>query len=100
MGMSTSSLIWQLISEQFFITFTAIVIGAAVGEISARLFVPLIQISYSAAEQVIPLMVVTDPRDYINLYTVIGIMIFISLLILGIYISRIKIAQVLRLGED
>jgi len=100
MGMSASSLVGQLISEQFFITFVAIAIGIGVGEISARLFVPLIQVSFTAADQVIPLMVVTDTRDYMNLYIVVGGMISLSLIILGIYVSRIKVAQVLRLGED
>ena len=100
MGMSMRSLIGLLINEQFFITFTAILIGAFVGEVSAGLFVPLIQMSYSAAEQVIPLMIVTEIRDYMNLYSVIGVMIAVSLVILAGYISKIKIAQALKLGED
>ena len=100
MGMSMRNLIGLLINEQFYITFTSIALGALVGEISARLFVPLIQISYTAADQVIPLMVVNEIRDYGNLYTVIGIMIVLCLIVLAAYISRIKIAQALKLGED
>ena len=61
---------------------------------------PLIQISYTAADQVIPLMIVTEARDYANLYAVVGIMITLCLVILAGYISRIKIAQALKLGED
>jgi len=100
MGMSMRSLIGLLINEQFFITFTAIALGALVGEISSRLFVPLIQMSYSAADQAIPLMIVTEAQDYRNLYTVVGTMIVICLIVLGGYISKIKIAQALKLGED
>ena len=100
MGMSMRSLIGLLVNEQFFITFTAIALGALVGEVSSRLFVPLIQLSYSAADQVIPLMIVTEARDYVNLYTVVGTMIVICLVVLGVYISKIKIAQALKLGED
>jgi len=100
MGMSMSNLIGLLVNEQIFITFTAILLGALVGEISARLFVPLIQISYTAADQVIPLMIVTEARDYLNLYTVVGIMVVICLGVLAWYISKIKIAQALKLGED
>jgi len=100
MGMSMRNLIGLLINEQFYITFTSIVLGALVGEISARLFVPLIQISYSAADQVIPLRVVNEIRDYGNLYSVVGFMIIICLVVLTAYISRIKIAQALKLGED
>ena len=100
MGMSMRSLIGLLVSEQIFITFTAILLGAVVGEISARLFIPLIQMSYTAADQVIPLMVVTEVRDYVNLYSVVGFMIVVCLAVLGWYISKIKIAHALKLGED
>jgi len=100
MGMSMRSLLGLLVNEQFFITFTAIGLGALVGEISSRLFVPLIQMSYSAADQAIPLMIVTEAQDYRNLYVVVGSMIFICLIVLGAYISKIKIAQALKLGED
>ena len=100
MGMSMKSLIELLVNEQMFITLTAILLGALVGEITARLFVPLIQISYSAADQVIPLIIGTDLQDYANLYTVVGVMISICLIVLAIYVSKIKIAQALKLGED
>lgn len=100
MGMSMGRVLALLVNEQLFITFSAVIIGAVVGEITAYLFVPLIQLSYTAAEQVIPLMVVTDARDYRNIYMVIGIMVAVSLLILGAYITRIKIDQALKLGED
>jgi putative ABC transport system permease protein len=45
-------------------------------------------------------MIVTEAQDYRNLYSVVGIMIVICLIILGGYISKIKIAQALKLGED
>jgi putative ABC transport system permease protein len=100
MGMTMGNIVSLLINEQLFITFTAIGIGALVGEVSSRLFVPLIQISFSASEQVIPLRIVTQNSDYINLFGIIGGMILLCLFILGIFISRIKIAQALKLGED
>jgi putative ABC transport system permease protein len=100
MGMSMRNIIGMLINEQLFITFSAVVIGAVVGEIASRLFVPLIQISFTAADQVIPLMIVTERQDYINLYGIVGFMIIICLLVLTVLISRIKIAQALKLGED
>ena len=100
MGLSMRDVIGLLINEQLFITLTAVIIGAGVGEAASRLFVPLIQLSYAAADQVIPLMIVTYQRDYMNLYGIIGMMIALCLVILGIIISKIKIAQALKLGED
>ena len=100
MGLSMRRLFGMLITEQVLITFTAILIGVIVGEFSAFFFVPLIQLSYTAADQVIPLLVVVDTRDYINLLAFVGAMIIICIIILSIYISGIKIAQALKLGED
>jgi putative ABC transport system permease protein len=100
MGMSLRNIVSLLINEQIFITLTAVAIGAVVGEVSSRLFVPLIQISFTASEQVIPLMITTETRDYMNLFGTIGFMVVICLVVLGVIISRIKIAQALKLGED
>ena len=100
MGMDMKGVFSLLIYEQILITFTAIIIGFVIGEIAARLFVPLIQLSYSAAGQIIPLMVFTSRQDYINLAIIIGSMVFLCLLILLWHVTRIKIAQALKLGED
>ena len=99
-GMKIWDIVDILINEQLLITISAIMIGLAVGEISARLFVPLIQISFSAADQMIPLVVVSELRDYINLFAVTGIMIVICLVILFIQIYKVKMVQALKLGED
>ena len=100
MGISMGRIFRMLIIEQFLVTFVAIAIGAVVGEVAARLFVPLIQISYTAADQVIPLLIVVEIRDYINLYSFIGAMVLLCLVVLAWYVSKIKIAQALKLGED
>ena len=100
MGMTMRNIIGILINEQFYVTITAVIIGAVVGEVSSRLFVPLIQWSYSASDQVIPLLLVTESQDYSSMFSVIGIMIVICLALLGAIVSRLKIAQALKLGED
>jgi putative ABC transport system permease protein len=100
MGMTKRNLISLLFYEQLFITFFAIVIGVSVGQIAAQLFVPLIQIAYSPSLQVIPLMIAIELGDYINIFSVISLMIVICLIILGMLISKVKIAQALKLGED
>jgi len=100
MGMGMRGIISLLVNEQIFITLTALIIGGIIGEVSARLFVPLIQISYTAADQVIPLLVVMEVRDYVNMYGMLGVMIILCLIVLSVYVSRIKISQALKLGED
>lgn len=47
-----------------------------------------------------PLSIITDQSDFAKLFSVIGIVMLICMVILGVIISRIKIAQALKLGED
>ena len=100
MGMRMRSILNLLFVEQILTTFVALGLGVLIGEISSRLFVPLIKISYTAADQVIPLLLVMEARDYVGIYTVLGTMIVICLIILGSFISKLNIYQALKLGED
>jgi len=100
MGMSMGGILRLLLNEQFFISVLAIAIGAGVGEIASRLFVPLIQISYTASEQVMPFLITTQTQDYVRLFTIIGVTVALCMGVLGVLISKIKIAQALKLGED
>lgn len=99
-GMSKREITSILLSEQALITVSSILIGGAVGEAAARLFVPLIQLSYTAADQVIPLMIVVNPADYVTLFGLLGIMVAVCIVILAVYTSRVNVSQVLKLGED
>ena len=100
MGMSMKSILALLFNEQVLITMIALAIGIIVGEITSAFFVPLIQISYTAADQVIPILIVMEARDYISIYAVLGVMIVICMIVLGAYISKMRIDQALKLGED
>jgi putative ABC transport system permease protein len=100
MGMSMSSVLLMLVNEQILITGLSVVLGLVIGEVSSELFVPLIQMGYSSQDQVLPLRVIAQANDYVRLFTVIGVMIGTCMLVLGIIISKIKIAQALKLGED
>ena len=100
MGMSRREIWAMLLNEQFFVSGLSVLGGAVIGKIGADLFVPLIQIAYSSADKVIPLEIVSQTGDFIRLGIVIGGMILVCLVILGVLISRIKIAQALKLGED
>ena len=100
MGMGFKSIIGMLIVEQAIITGAAIALGILAGEISSRLFVPIIQLAYTASEKVIPFMITTETDDYVRLITITGVMIVSCMAVLGVLVSRIKITQALKLGED
>ena len=74
--------------------------GAVVGHLTAKLYMPLIQLAYAASDNALPLEVVSLQSDNIRLFAVIGIVMLVCMIILGALISHMKIAQALKLGED
>lgn len=100
MGLSVKKIIGMLVCEQVLISGTAILVGIIIGGIASDLFVPLLQMVYSAAQQVPPFKVAAAREDYIRIYAVVLMMLSIGLSVLGFIISRIKIHQAIKLGED
>ena len=100
MGMTMREIVTMLIGEHLFISGGSILTGALVGHLTARLYMPLIQIAYSSSENALPLRVVSLQSDNIRLAIIITLMIGVCMAALGVLISRMKIAQALKLGED
>ena len=90
----------MLINEQIFSSGISILIGTGLGILASTLFVPLVQIFYASTDQAVPLQVVFQTVDMIRLFSVIGIVIVICMVVLGKLISKINISQALKLGED
>jgi len=100
MGLSMREILSMLAMEQILISGSSIVIGVGVGALVTRLYLPLIQIAYSAADQVIPLQMISDAGDSVRLFGAIGAMVAVCMVVLIWLISKIRIAQALKLGED
>ncbi|GGD73906.1 ABC transporter permease [Paenibacillus nasutitermitis] len=100
MGISFMQVIGMLLSEQLLTSAAAIVMGVWIGNTVSDLFVPLFQLSFSASEQVPPFQIIHQLSDYVQLYSVVGVMLLIGLLVIGIRVSRMKITQALKLGEE
>jgi putative ABC transport system permease protein len=100
MGISFAQLIGMLTAEQVLTSGAAVVIGGLVGSLTSKLFVQLFQISFNPATQMPPFQVTFDPNDSVQLYLIVIFMIMIGLFILGWLLSRIKIHQAIKLGED
>lgn len=100
MGMTRREVIQMLVNEQIFSSGVSIVIGTVIGLLASNLFVPLVQIFYASTDQAIPLEVVNQPLDMIRLFSIIGIVIIVCMVVLGKLISKINISQALKLGED
>ena len=100
MGMSMREILSILVCEQIFISGTAIATGAGVGFLPSALYMPLIQMAFASYDTVLPLQIVSYQSDIVRLFAVVGTMILVCMVILGWLISRMKITQALKLGED
>ncbi|MFC5529482.1 ABC transporter permease [Cohnella yongneupensis] len=100
MGIPFIQIIGMLISEQLLTSGAAVVIGVIIGNLISEMFVPLFEMSFSTLDQVPPFVIVKQLSDYVQLYSIVGIMLTIGLLILGYRLSRIRISQALKLGEE
>lgn len=100
MGLSFSQIIGMMTAEQLLTSGAAVLIGAITGTVTSYLFVPFFQLTFDPSTQVPPFQVTYHLADRINLYGIVGFMIGIGLIIIGMMLSRIKIHQAVKLGED
>ena len=100
MGMTRNEIIRMIINEQAFTGLFGIVFGLVIGWLASTLYVPIIQIAYSAADRVLPLELITQGSDIARLIIIIAAMFLICIAILINQVFRMKISQALKLGED
>lgn len=100
LGLSVRQMTGMLIVEQLLTSGVAILIGIVVGNLAARLYVPHFQIAFNPSTLVPPFEVIFARLDYIRLYSTVFFMLAVGLGILGFMLTRIRIHQALKLGED
>lgn len=100
MGISFPQLIGMLAAEQVLTSGAAIGIGVIIGNVVSKLYVPLFQLSFNPGMQVPPFEVIIKQSDMLQIYTSVTLMVATGLTILGYMMSRIKIHQAVKLGED
>lgn len=100
MGMRRGEIILMLANEQLLTGGFGIIYGLLAGFAASRLFVPIIQIAYSARDRVLPIELITRTSDVFRLIGVIAAVFIICFAILYRQTRRMKISQALKLGED
>lgn len=100
MGMRMREILTMLLNEQLCISVLSIAVGAAVGHLAAKLYMPLIQIAYASSDSYLPLRTSVDVSDTLRLLVIVAVMLIVCMAILFTIIRRMKIAQALKLGED
>jgi len=99
-GVSFRQLLVMLALEQLLTTVSAILIGVLVGQSAGRLYVSNFQLAFHPGSLVPPFRVIFDSADFIKLYSAITFMLLLGMGILAYLLSRIRIHQALKLGED
>jgi putative ABC transport system permease protein len=100
MGMTKQSIFRMLLYEQVLVSGVAVIIGTVIGNLVVAMFLPLFSLLYSGIEQNIPFQVFTAEGDSVRVLILFGILLLICLAILDNILRRIKIYQVVKLGED
>lgn len=100
MGMSFREIISMIVYEQILVSGVSIFLSIIIGGIASDLFVPLFQVLYNVTEQVPPFVVVSQRSDYIKLYCIVLVMLFVGFLVIARLIKSININKALKLGED
>ena len=100
MGMRKAEISLVLALEQVFCGLYSILMGTLIGLAGSRMFVPMIQNAYAASDQVLPLELITDKGDLLQLFGVIGVVVLVCLLVISRIVARMNISKALKLGED
>jgi len=99
-GMHKSELFHMLILEQIFSGLLSLAAGMGIGKLASYLYVPLLQTAYAAADQVLPIKLLTDPQDMVRLYGTLALMMAVCLIVLVLLVLRLNITKALKLGEE
>ncbi|MFI3324894.1 MAG: ABC transporter permease [Clostridia bacterium] len=100
MGMSMKEILQMLGNEQLCVSGYAIIVGTVTGFIASKLYVPLVEITYTSADHALPLNVISNLSDNLKIFTIVALMIVVCMIVLWTMISKLKITQALKLGED
>lgn len=100
MGISFRQLLVMLAAEQLLTSGAGIAFGLVDGLATSRLFVRFFQLTADPRTQVPPFEVIFDPRDTTGMFIIVTIMMLAALVILSWLLSRIRIHQAVKLGED
>jgi len=100
MGLPRRGVLGIIAWEQLLVSGVAVALGVAIGGVAGDLFVPLLQLTTSAAQQVPPYRVTSDPSDALRVLAAMGAVLAACFAVLGAVVYRLRVAQALKLGEE
>lgn len=99
-GFHKREVVQMLLIEQLFAGVLSVLAGIGIGWISSKMFVPIIQLSFASATQILPLRLIIENSDLIRLYGVIALVMISALAVLITLLFRMNVTKALKLGEE
>lgn len=99
-GMHKGELFHMLINEQIFSGLLSILAGIGIGNLTSKMFVPMLQTAYAASDQVLPMKLIVNQEDMIRLYIVIAGVMAVCLITLILLVFKLNVTKALKLGEE
>lgn len=99
-GFHKKEVVKMLLIEQLFAGVLSVIAGVGIGYTSSRLFVPIIQLSFASATQILPLRLIMEKSDFVRLYGVIALVMLICIAVLINILFRMNVTKALKLGEE
>lgn len=99
-GFHKREVVQMLLIEQLFAGVLSVFAGIGIGWISSKMFVPIIQLSFASATQILPLRLIIENADLVRLYGVIALVMLSALAVLITLLFRMNVTKALKLGEE
>ncbi len=98
-GLSVKQLIGYLALEQFILMGLAIGLGAVIGLVTSKLFVPFLQISTETGTPIPPFEVLIGWAESAWLSLAFGLVLFMTMIGTIYYLAQMKVFQAVKMGE-
>ncbi|NLY52378.1 MAG: hypothetical protein GX063_05635 [Firmicutes bacterium] len=99
-GLSIGQLVAMLFIEQVLSVGAAVAMGTVLGGWASRLFLPFTKVSADLTGSVPEFMIVISGSDLGKIYLTLGGMLFFGLIGLVVILSRMRLHQAVKLGEE
>ena len=99
-GLSVGQLVSRLFIEQILSVGVAVAIGTILGGWASRLFLPFTKVSADLTGSVPEFMIIVSRSDLGKIYLTLGGMLLFGLFGLVIVLSRMRLHQAVKLGEE
>lgn len=98
MGMTRGNLTTMLICEHLLTTGVSVVLGILIGALTVKIYTPLLKIAYSS--QTLPLVIIYNRGDITKIYAVVAAMLLTGIIVLAVFINKLKINEAVKIGEE